>query len=147
VSLDPTGAVIKFIAADPGVAALTSHVHGQKEPKEAPKYVIVRRRSSTPAIAGPGTDRGPARSIDYVAFCYAPKNQQGLIDAAQLAGAVSDAIHLKGPLTFPAPGGSGHLGIYRMREDSTGDTLTDPITQEPYIPVLFSLIATATALA
>lgn len=149
--IDPTGRLITFIAADPGVSGFPSPVTGQKKnvvgddgkvvPIPAP-FVLVQRRSSTDAIAGPGTDRGPAMVIDFVALCYGEKKQSGERDAFRLAGAVHDAVHLKGPVTFPVPGGgSGHVGVYRMRAASIGGVLIDPVTQQPYVPVFFNVIA------
>lgn len=144
MSIDPTGPLIVFLAADPGV---TSPVHGQKKQGEDPPYVIVRRRTSRRAFSGPESHRMGVQSIDYVAFCYARKQQSGYRDAYRLAGAVSAALHQKGPLSLPAPGGSGRVGVYQIDEQSTGDALTDPLTDEPYVPLFFGVLVAADAMA
>ena len=147
MSIDPTGKVILFIAADPGVVANGAPVTGQKKVGQAPPYVVVKRRGSTDKIAGPGTDRSGAQVVDFVAFCYALKHQTGEREAFALAELVHDAVHLKGPLTFPVPGGgSSRFGVFRMRVTSIGGVLPDLVTAEPYVPVLFSAIASAQAL-
>lgn len=61
-------------------------------------------------------------------------------EASQLAAAVSDAIHDKGPRVH-----ANGLGIYRSYHDSGGEQDKDPDTDQPFVTIFIDLFATTQA--
>ena len=146
MSVDPTGRLIVRIRDDVAVAAITPRVRGgEKLAGWAPPYVVIRRLTSVPWIGDPGTEGAGVQTVRYTALAYAQKVENGDELAFRLAGAVADAINNLGLLTFPLTG--GRAALYRVQVDGDGPALRDPLTQEPYVPVQFSALASAQLLA
>lgn len=144
--IDPTGRVIVLIRDAAAVAAITPRVRGgEKAPGDAPPFVIVRRSPSVPWIGDPSTESAGVMTVRYTALCYAAKTPSGERDAFVLAGAVADAINDHGAITFAVTGGRGVT--FGIQLDSIGGALRDPDTGEPYVPVLFSVLAATQAVA
>lgn len=144
--IDPTGRVVVLIRDDAAVAAITPRVRGgEKAPADAPPFVVVRRSPTAPWIGDPTTEGAGVMTVRYTALCYASKTTQGERDAFVLAGAVADAINDRGPAGFQA--GSGRGLTYGIQLDSIGGALRDPDTGEPYVPVLFSVLAATQVVA
>lgn len=146
MSIDPTGRVIVLIRDYPAVAAITPRVRGsEKLAGWEPPFVVIKRLTSVPWIGDPGTESAGVQTVRYTALCYALKTETGEELAFRLAGAVHDAIHDHGLLTFPVA--AGRAVAFHFGEDSTGPALRDPVTGEPYVPVQFSVLAGAQAFA
>lgn len=148
--VDPTGRLVVMTRDDPAVAAITTRVRGgEKSPGDAPPYVVV-----VPLVPGvPGLTGGAGRRTRLMGWrhalrCYGPKVQGGDRQAVALGLAVMNALHLAGPISFPAPGGqSGRAGIYQVLVEGSGGPLVDPASGEPYVVITTYLAATGTAIA
>lgn len=145
--IDPTGRLVTLLRDTPAIAAITPRVRGGgRAAGDGPPMVIIRRLTSVPWLGGPENDRSGLDTIRYSVLCYGPKASGGDRQAFALAGAVHDAVHNHAALRFPVPGGGpGSALIFRMREESTGSAVSDPDTEEPYVPVVVSLIAATQA--
>lgn len=139
--IDPLGKLIIDVRADAGVAAITTRIRGgEPGPDDAkgtdayvPFVVFVRL----------GTQRHPRLPIQTVRIgfrCYGVTAQQ----AAQLYGAVSDAVHNKGPRI--ASGGT-KVVIYRSFDETGGDAAKDPDTKQPFESGVIELSAATQAAA
>lgn len=89
-------------------------------------------------LGGSRMRRVPVQRPRFVARCYG----RTPAEAAELATAVSDAIHYRGPRVA-----SNDLGIYASYDDQGGEQDKDPDTQQPYVPIFIDLIATTQAVA
>lgn len=129
--VDPMGKLITEIRADSAVTAITTRIRGgEAAPGDSarpyqPFVVLVRL----------GLEREPRVPIQRLRIgfrCYGATFQQ----AAQLYGAVSDAIHNVGPRI-----GATGVVIYRSFDDTGGAASKDPDTGQPYEDGVISLIA------
>lgn len=144
--IDPTGRIVTLVRDYAAVAAITPRVRGgEKAGGDAAPFVVIRRLSSVPWIGNPGTETAGVTTVRYTALCYVAKNADGPRQAYVLAGAVHDAIQDHSSITYSA--GSGRAVIYGIQEDSIGPVLADPVTDEPYVTVNFSVHALAQAVA
>lgn len=135
--IDPLGLVLTAIRDDPAVAAITTRVRGgELATDDGPPAVVLRRLGTTRAPMGGGTGRAGLEGVTIAALCFA-QTYQG---AAALYGAVSDAIHMKGP----RHDGAGRL-IYLTVEESGGDPVVDPDTRWLTETCVISVIAAAKA--
>lgn len=138
--------MVTLIRDDPAVAAITPRVRGGEKAKDdAPPFVVVRRLPSVPWIGDPRTEAAGVQTVRYTALCYAQKARGGEQLAFALAGAVADAINDHPAFTFPVTG--GRAAACRIQLDSVGSAISDPDTGEPYVPVLFSVLASAQVVA
>lgn len=131
---DPLGRILTEIRDDATVAAITTRIRGgEPAPGDAlgpgawqPFVVLVR-------LGTLREKRLPMQEVRIAARCYGRTYQE----AAQLAGAVSDAIHAAGPRISPAG-----VGIWQSFDDGGGGADADPDTGQPNEEVIFSVIAT-----
>lgn len=146
MSIDPTGRLIVLVRDGASVAAITPRVRGgEKLAGWKPPYVVIRRLTSVPWIGDPGTEGAGVQTIRYTALNYALKVENGEELAFMLAGAVADVVDNLGLLTFPLS--AGRAALYRVQVDGIGPALRDPLTEEPYVPVQFTALASAQVLA
>jgi len=136
-TVDPIGRLISELRADAGVSAIVGvKVWGAELPDNVsadPRpYVLVHRLIAT------RMKRAPVQAVRVSAQCVAKTPRL----AAQLYGAVSDALHIKGPR-----GISGGVGIYLSSEEMGGQPSTDPQTGWPYETALYECFATTGVLA
>lgn len=135
--LDPTGAIITELRADPDVAALvgTRVAAGEVPPgwgKGAGSY-----QAFVILVGAPAPDRRvPMTRARYAVRCYAATYQQ----ASAVWGAVVKALHKVGPRVKV----SG-LGIYLSAIGEDADSFRDPDTAQPYTEGSLDVIATAQA--
>ncbi|MGD0020111.1 MAG: hypothetical protein ABSD62_12725 [Candidatus Limnocylindrales bacterium] len=129
--IDPLDALLDEIAANPGVAALTTRVRGgEPAPGDAAspfeRFVVLVRLGST------REKRAPVQEVRIGLRCYGTS----FADAAALYGAVSDAIHNVGPRI----GATGVL-IHRTFDDVGNGADTDLDTGQPHEDGVISLFA------
>lgn len=142
---DALGKLIIELRTDAGVAAIVG-----ANPTSSPARV----RGFEPApddAKGPGEYRAfvvlvneggirmrnvPVQRPRIAARCYG----RNPAEAAQLAAAVSDAVHDKGPRVH-----SNGLGIYRSFTESGGEQDKDPDTSQPVVTTFIDLFATTQA--
>ena len=95
--LDLTGVIIAELKADPAVAGITTRIRGaQPAVGDTPPMVILVRAGRERVLpGGRGGARMKMQDARWYARCYGADPKQ----AAQLSGAVSDAIHARGPRT------------------------------------------------
>ncbi len=116
-----TGRVITEIKDDAAVAAIVSDRVAGGEPglRWAPPMVIVVKAGQSRSPFGQGSGHLGLQEAVYYAHCYGATRVQ----AEQLAGAVSDAMHDKGP----RPGRTILLSV----EDGGGGSELEPGTNYP----------------
>lgn len=128
---DPIGRIITELRDDSGVSAITTRIRGgEAAPGDAlgpgkyvPFVVLVH--------LGATRDRSlPVQQARILARCYGTTYQ----NAAELAGAVSDALHAKGPRIS----GSG-VGIYASFDDVGQGASADPDTGQPHQDLIFAV--------
>lgn len=135
---DLTGAIVTLLAADPAVQAIAGGKvrGGELKDGDAAPAVVVVLLVNTRSPFGPGKARLGLQQPRYAVNCYGANR----IQAGQLAGAVSDALHLKRP---------GHLGdaagrtIHLILDDGWGGAVLDPATGWPTETVTFSVTGSA----
>jgi hypothetical protein len=117
--VDLTGPIVTTVRDNAAVAAITTRVRGGElaSGDTAPAVVIVSL-GNTRSPFGPGRGRLGLQQPRLAANCYAATYQQ----AAQLAGAVSDALHLLSTRTI-----SGKV-IRLVIDDGWGGPVLDPGT-------------------
>ena len=133
--IDPLGFILTTIRDDATVAALTTRIRGGEPaagdalgPGHFLRFVVLVN------IGRIREKRLPVQEVRIAARCYGLTHQ----DAAALAGAVSDAIHAKGPRVS-----TGDVGIWTSFDDGGGGGLLDPDTNQPY-EVVVILVNAAT---
>jgi hypothetical protein len=140
--IDPTGAVITLLRADAGVAAIAgSKVRTEVLSGDAPPLVVVVDDGATRRPFGPGSGRIQMQLVTYLIRCYGPDNPTGAIQARQLAGAVSDALHQLEPVTV----GTKYIARGYAPEISGADR--DPATRWPFQVVTVDIYAATEAVA
>jgi hypothetical protein len=130
---DPLGRILTEIRDDATVAAITTKIRGGEPAKNdalgpgsyQPFVVLVR-------LGTQREKRLPVQEVRIAAKCYAATAQL----AAVLAGAVSDAVHARGPRISP----SG-VGIWTSFDDGGEGASNDPSTLQPYETVVISVNA------
>jgi hypothetical protein len=132
--IDPLGPTLTSIRDFPAVAAITPRVRGAAlKASDKPPAVVLRRLGDTRNPFGNGSRTGLQR-VTLVALCYGLTPQQ----ATDLRGAVSDAVHMRGPRTDA----QGRL-IYLSIDESGGGATLDPDTRWPFEEAVIDVIAAA----
>lgn len=146
---DPTGRLVTTTRDLPAVAAITSRIRGgEKAPGDAPPYAVIVSLGMTPFLGAGVGRRASLSGWRHAIRCYGPKVQGGDRQAEALGIAVVQGLHMAGPVTFPAPGGSGaRLGIYQIEVEGMGGPLVDPATGEPYVVVTTYMAASLRSFA
>lgn len=136
MSSDPLGYLLTTVRDDPTVAAMTTRVRGgEPAPGDAlgagqyQRFVVLVR------LGHLREKRLPMQEVRIAARCYGAGGNP-VQDAAVLAGAVSDALHARGPRIS-----AGGVGIWASFDDSGGGADKDPDTGQPMEVVIFSAIA------
>lgn len=122
--VDPTGSVLVLIRDDSAVDAI---VHGRVRggepaagdalgPGHYQPFVVLTR------LGRSRLKRAPVQEVRLNAACYGVTHQ----GAAALAGAVSSAVHPKGPRIS-----AGGVAIWSSFDDGGGDSTKDPDTGQP----------------
>lgn len=119
--IDPLGKLLTEIRTDPAVAALTTRVRGG-EPAPGDAAVPFQRFVVLVRLGTRRERRAPVQEVRIGLRCYGTS----FADAAELYGAVSDAIHNVGPRI----GATGVL-IHRSFDDSGTGASKDPDTGQP----------------
>jgi hypothetical protein len=130
---DPLGYILTTIRDDVYVSAITSRIRGG-EPAQGDAlgpgawvpFVVLTRLGTL------REKRLPVQEVRILAACYGVTYQ----GAAELAGAVSDAIHAMG-----ARISTGGVGIWLSFDDGGGGATTDPDTGQPREDVIISVQA------
>lgn len=136
--IDPLGPILTTIRDNATVAAITTRIRGfELQSDDAPPAVVLRRLGVTRGPFGQ-TERAGIQQVTIAALCYGITPQQ----AAALYGAVSDAIHNRGP----RKDAQGRL-IYLSMEESGGEATLDPDTRWPFETAVIQVIAAAQAIA
>lgn len=116
---DLTGLVVTTIRDNPAVAVVTTRVRGgELAPGDVAPAIVVIPLSNTRSPFGPGHSRVGLQAPRFGVNCYATS----YIQAAQLAGLVSDSLHLMPPKTS-----SGRV-IRQALDDGWGGPILDPRT-------------------
>ncbi len=115
--IDLFGPTLVAIRDFPAVAAITPRVRGfELAPGDDAPAVVLTTLGNTRQPFGAGSGRLGMQQPRYAANCYAKTSTA----ASQLAGAVSDAIHARGPRTVS--GKAIHLSM----DDGWGGVVADP---------------------
>lgn len=131
--VDPLGFVLTTIRDDAAVAALTTRIRGEEPAQgDQPPMVIIRTFPIT------RQQRLPLARHQYMILCYGTSPRQ----AAQLRGAVSDAIHNVGPRV-----NASGVAIYRSHSENEGQSQVDPDTGWPFQMVIAVAWAATVAVA
>lgn len=140
--VDPLGAVITYLRADAGVAAIvSSRVRHEVLGGESPPLVVVEENSASRRPFGPGSGRIGMQLSTIVCRCYGADSPTGAIQARQLAGAVSDALHGTRPGVI-----SGKYLVITYAVDIGGPD-RDTLTRWPFRPVVAEVYAAAEAVS
>lgn len=132
--LDLQGAVVVEVRDAAAVAAITPRVRGgELAPGDAPPAVVIVALGRVRSPHQPGRNRLGLQQARYVANCYGATR----IQANELAGAVSDAIHIRGPRV------TAGKQIRLSLDDGGGEADTDPDTKWPLTRVLIDVIGDA----
>ena len=135
--IDPLGYIITTVRDFPAVSAITPRVRGELAEDEGPPAVVLRRLGVTRSPLG-RTGRTGIQGVVIAALCFGVDSVQ----AAQLYGAVSDAIHQK----RARRDAQGRL-IYLSLDQSGGNVSIDPDTHWPFETAVINVIAAAQAVA
>lgn len=132
--IDLTGPIVTTVRDNPAVAAITTRVRGGElaSGDTAPAVVIVSL-GNTRSPFGPGHARLGLQQPRLAATCFGVTYQQ----AAQLAGVVSDALHLVRGRTI-----SGKV-IHQIMDDGWGGPVLDPTTGWATETVIFEVTGSA----
>jgi hypothetical protein len=138
VTVDLTGKAVTEIRDFAAVAAITPRVRGgELADNDAPPAVIVRPLAIDYSPFGQ-TRRARLQAPLFAALCYGVTRVQ----AAQLAGAVVDAVNLRGPRKD-----AQNRLIYLSLVEGDGEVVLDPDTRWPFATVTFTFIGAAGAVA
>lgn len=138
--IDPLGVVLTTLLATPAVTAIVGgRVRGAElADDDAPPAVVLRRLGVTRRPVGGGSGRAGLQGVTIAALCFGAT----YVQAAQLVGAVTDALHMKGPRRD-----AGGRLIYLSVEESIGGATLDPQTRWPSETAVISVIAAAQTVA
>lgn len=132
---DLTGAIVTTVRDDPAVAAITPRVRGgELAAGDAAPAVVIVQASNTRSPFGPGRARLGLQQPRFYANCYGATYQE----AAHLAGAVSDALHLLRGRAF-----SGGRVILEILDAGWGGVVLDPVTKWPTETVVIEVTGAA----
>lgn len=138
--VDPLGALITYLRADTAIAAIAgSRVRGEVLAGDAPPLVVVEENAATRRPFGPGSGRIGMQLSTVVCRCYGADSPTGAIQARQLAGAVSDALHDARPGVI-----SGKYLVITYAVD-IGGADRDELTRWPFRPVIAEVYAAVDA--
>lgn len=132
---DPFGHVLAILKADAGILALVAAGNVSSEFTSTP-CVWLSDLSSTNRPFGPNSGRLGLQGWAGVAKCYASDTATGAILARQIAGAVVDALDLKGPRY-----GSSDRYIAQLQAPEMDGMERDPDTRYPHYDVVVNAIA------
>lgn len=136
--IDPLGFLLTTIRDFPAVAAITTRVRGgELASNDVAPAVVLRRLGVTRSPMG-NTARAGLEGVTIAALCFGLTYQA----AAQLYGAVSDAVHMKGP----RKDASGRQ-IFLSVEESGGEATLDPDTRWITETCVINVIAAAQPIA
>ena len=136
---DVFGTVLTIIKNDTAVAAIVS-TRVSSEVQAVPCVQLIDNAASRYPF-GPGSGRMRYQHWQGVARCWSADTPTGAIQARQLAGAVSDAIHNMRPVTT----GGKHIRVgYTPEVDGLE---RDPITHRPFYDVVINVKAATNAVA
>lgn len=131
MTVDLTGKAVTEIRDFAAVAAITARVRGgELASNDAPPAIVIRDLGIDYSPLG-RTRRARLQAPLFAALCFGVTRVQ----AAQLAGAVVDAVNLRGP----RKDASGRL-VYLSLVEGGGDVILDPDTRWPFATVTFTLI-------
>lgn len=131
---DLTGPIVTLIRDNPAVAAITPRVRGgELASGDIAPAVVVVSLSNTRSPFGRGTGRLGLQAPRYAVNCYATTYQA----AAQLAGAVSDALHQLSARNV------SNKTIHQVVDDGWGGPVLDPVTKWPTETVVFQVVGSA----
>lgn len=140
---DPFGTVVLALRADATVLAIVGDPDKVSTQERKPPCVRLRPQTRSRAPFGPGSEGIGLELWTGVAQCFGPALDAlgvpvptGAILASQLAGAVSDALHRRGPI-------NGTTFIVRAYAAEIGDGLRDPDNAWPYSTVRIEAYAAA----
>lgn len=135
MTVDMLGMAVVMIRDDAGVAAITPRVRGaERAPNDAAPLVIVRKLGAD--YAPFGARRARLQRQLFAAVCVGST----FIQAGQLAGAVVDAVNLKGPRRDAS---GRYLAISLV--EGGGDATNDPQTGDATETVTFTFTGGAQA--
>ena len=138
--IDPTGVIISLLKADAAVAAIagTKVRGGELAQGDRPPAVIVARITANRNPGGGGSRRIGLQEVLLQIKCLGATRMQ----AAQLYGACSDAVHMHAPFEDE----SGRA-IFTIADDVGVTSGIDPGTSWPYEDGTVRVIAAAEAAA
>lgn len=140
--VDPTGAVITLLRADAAVSAIAGgKVRGEVLTGETPPLVVVVENAATRRPFGPGSGRLGMQLSTLVVRCYGADSNAGAIQARQLAGAASDALHGMGPTVV------GTKYLARTYAPDLSGVTRDPDTRWPHVDVRVDIYAATEAVS
>jgi hypothetical protein len=132
---DLTGPIVLLVRDNPAVAAITPRVRGgELAAGDAAPAVVIVGASNTRSPFGPGKGRLGLQGPRFYANCYGATYQQ----ATQLAGAVSDALHLVRGRAL----GGGKV-IHQILDGGWGGVVLDPATKWPTETVVIEVTGAA----
>jgi len=137
--VDPTGYMLITIRDDPAVAALTDRVRGGwPQGGDALPVGQWRRFVVVVRLGRERNNHSPLQWVRLAARCYGQGKdvQTAAVDAAALAGTVSDAVHERMHRIS-----SGGVSIFGSFDDGGSGMLTDPGTGQPYEVVFVNVNA------
>ncbi len=144
----PTGPTIIAIRDAPAVAAIVGAkprggvYAGEKPPAVEPPFVLLRELTPSRSPGGRGNGRlGLQRSL-FVAMCYGAQGDSTYRDTRVLFGAVSDAIHNRGP----SRDAQGRILFGSLAQGGSGPE-SEPGTKWVRQDLTFSVVAGAQAAA
>jgi hypothetical protein len=137
--IDPTGTVIRLLAADLGVIAIAGARVRGGEPAQGdkPPLVVVSRMTTSRDPAGSSSRRIGLQEVFLGIKCYGVTKRQ----AAQLYGACSDALHMHAPLVDEEG-----RAIFSIADDVGTASGQDPGTGWPWEDTTVRVIAAAGSL-
>ncbi len=109
----------------------------EKDKGDETPYVIVNQPIISDFPFGDGSGRIGVADYVVTVRLYGRK----MISGAREAGALASLV--RAGLQNHPPAVMGTAGIHRVRIISTGATLTDPDTDEPYVPMIVGLYASS----
>lgn len=137
---DPIGSVLVLIRDDPAVAAIVGTKVSTIIDAGGPPFVQIIDNSATRRPFGSGSGRLGLQLALMFARCYGADTPAGGRQAKQLAGAVSDALHLRGSYL-------GSTFLLRSYAADIDGINRDPETKWPFYDVRLEVYAAAQAVA
>lgn len=151
VQLAPLGPLVQILRSDPGVAGIVGArvAAGGPDPawpKPDPRpYVVLQPMTPTRAPFGPGSSRVGLVGLLVMAKCFgapdAGDERVAQRTSAELAGAVSEALHDKKPRRV------GTRLIYQADQVAGGGLTEELDTRRPCWALMVNVIAAAQAVA